>query len=53
LSELCAWLLLGSPASAPRFLLKKGGVVRLQGRLAASGMQLLASLPPKVLRALG
>jgi phosphohistidine phosphatase len=53
LSELCTWLVLGSPASASRMLLKKGGVIRLQGRLAPSGMQLLALLPPKMLRALG
>ncbi|MFI5309429.1 MAG: SixA phosphatase family protein [Polyangiales bacterium] len=53
LSALCAWLMLGSPASGNRLVIKKGGVVRLQGKLAPSGMELLALLPPKALRALG
>jgi phosphohistidine phosphatase len=53
LSALCAWLVLGSSANGSRLVVKKGGVVRLQGRLAPSGMELLALLPPKALRALG
>jgi phosphohistidine phosphatase len=53
LSELCAWLVLGSPSSASKLVIKKGGVVRLHGKLAPSGMQILALLPPKALRALG
>jgi phosphohistidine phosphatase len=53
LSALTAWLVLGSPAGGSRLVIKKGGVVRLRGKLAPSGMELLALLPPKALRALG
>lgn len=52
LSALLAWLLVGAPGRGA-FVLKKGGVARLEGKPAPGGMRLVALLPPKVLRELG
>jgi phosphohistidine phosphatase len=55
LTELFAWLTVGRRAEA-RFVvkkLKKGGVAWLTGEPRERGMELVALLPPKVLRALG
>ncbi|HEX2733269.1 MAG TPA: histidine phosphatase family protein [Polyangiaceae bacterium] len=50
LSELAAWLTLGDPGRASMFILKKGGVIWLEGECAPGQMRLSAALPPKVLR---
>lgn len=52
LSELCAWLVLGDRQKATAFILKKGGIARLEGEPEPGKMQLLALLPPSVLRAI-
>jgi phosphohistidine phosphatase len=53
LGQLAARLLVGSSASAARFPFKKGGVLWLEGKRAAEGaMDLVAMLPPAVLRVL-
>ena len=53
MSDLLAWLVVGSPATGAGFAFKKGGVAWLEGPLRPGGMVLRACLPPKVLRALG
>jgi phosphohistidine phosphatase len=53
LSELVAWLAFGDARHGEALVLKKGGVLWLDGTPVPGGMQLRASLPPKVLRALG
>jgi len=53
LGELVAWLAFGDSKHGDALLIKKGGVLWLEGTPVPGGMQLRASLPPKVLRALG
>ncbi|MEJ5336203.1 MAG: histidine phosphatase family protein [Thermus sp.] len=53
LSQLAAWLLLGERAGEEAFVLKKGGVVWLEGVPRPGGMRLRAWLPPRVLRKVG
>lgn len=53
LGELVGLLLFGDPGAGARLMLKKGAVVWLEGEPRASGMRLLASLTPGVLRTLG
>jgi phosphohistidine phosphatase len=50
LSTLLAWLVSGDRALGARVELKKGAVALLEGEPTPGGMQLLALLPPKVLR---
>jgi phosphohistidine phosphatase len=49
ISELLAWLVVGSRDHGRGFVLKKGGVARLDGDLRAGGMTLRALFPPQVL----
>jgi len=53
MSALCAWLVAGSIAPSGAFAFKKGGCALLEGEPEPGGMQLVAFLPPRVLRALG
>lgn len=50
LSTLLAWLVTGDRALGARVELKKGAVALLEGEAKPGGMQLLALLPPRVLR---
>jgi phosphohistidine phosphatase len=51
LGELVAWLAFGDTRHGDALLLKKAGVVWLEGSAVPGGMQLRAMLPPSVLRA--
>jgi phosphohistidine phosphatase len=53
LGELIGWLTAGDPRIGESLILKKGSVIWLAGSPVAGGMTLRASLPPRVLRALG
>ncbi|MGE0867341.1 MAG: histidine phosphatase family protein [Kofleriaceae bacterium] len=53
LGELIAWLAFGDPRRGEALLLKKGGVVWLEGSAVPGGMMMRAMLPPKLLRAAG
>jgi phosphohistidine phosphatase len=53
LGELVAWLAFGDPRHGEALQIKKAGVLWLDGTAVAGGMQLRASIPPKLLRALG
>ena len=52
LSELVAWLAFGDTRHGDAFMLKKGGVVWLEGSAVPGGMMVRAVLPPKLLREL-
>jgi phosphohistidine phosphatase len=52
MSELLALLVTGNKTHADRFRCKKGQVAWLEGEAKSRGMQLVASLPPRVLRRL-
>lgn len=52
LGELAAWLAFGDRAQAAALSWRKGGVVLLEGEARPRGMQLLAVLPPGLLRRL-
>jgi phosphohistidine phosphatase len=52
MSELLALLVTGNKTHAERFRFKKGQVAWLEGEPKGRGMQLVASLPPRVLRRL-
>jgi phosphohistidine phosphatase len=52
LGELVAWLAFGDPRCGDAVLIKKSGVVWLEGTAVPGGMQIRASIPPKVLRAI-
>ncbi len=51
LGELVAWLAFGDGRHGEGLVLKKGGVVWLEGSATPGGMNLRAMLPPSVLRA--
>lgn len=51
LGELVAWLAFGDTRHGDALVLKKAGVVWLEGSAVPGGMQLRAMLPPSVLRA--
>jgi phosphohistidine phosphatase len=53
LGELVAWLALGDTKHGDSLVIKKGGVVWLEGTVVPGGMQLRAVIPPRLLRALG
>ena len=53
LGELVAWLAFGDARHGDALVIKKAGVLWLDGTAVPGGMQIRASLPPKVLRALG
>ena len=52
LGELVAWLAFGDTRHGDALVIKKGGVVWLAGTAVPGGMQIRASLPPKLLRAI-
>jgi phosphohistidine phosphatase len=51
LGELIAWLAFGDTRHGEALVLKKAGVVWLEGSAVPGGMQVRALLPPSVLRA--
>jgi phosphohistidine phosphatase len=51
LGELVAWLAFGDTRHGEALVLKKGGVVVLDGSAVPGGMQLHAFLPPTLIRA--
>lgn len=53
LGELVAWLAFGDPRHGDALIIKKCGVVWLDGSAVPGGMQIRAVLPPKLLRAIG
>ena len=53
LGELTAWLAFGDPRHGEALVIKKAGVLWLDGTAVPGGMQLRAAIPPKLLRALG
>ncbi len=53
LSELVAWLTTGNRRLGPKFRMKKGGVIVIEGEPRPGAMRLVAALPPKVLRRAG
>jgi phosphohistidine phosphatase len=52
LGELISWLAFGDPRHGEALVIKKGGVMWLDGTPVPAGMQLRAAIPPKLLRAL-
>jgi phosphohistidine phosphatase len=52
LGELIAWLAYGDAKHGDALVIKKCGAVWLEGTAVPGGMQIRASLPPRVLRAL-
>jgi phosphohistidine phosphatase len=52
LGELFAWLAFGDTRHGEALVLKKGGVVELEGTAVPGGMMLRAIHPPRVLRRL-
>jgi phosphohistidine phosphatase len=52
LGELAAWLAFGDTRHGDALVIKKGGVLWLEGIPVPGGMQLRASIPPKLLRAI-
>ena len=52
LGELVAWLAFGDTRYGEALMIKKAGVLWLDGSAVPGGMQLRASMPPKLLRAL-
>jgi phosphohistidine phosphatase len=52
LGELAAWLAFGDTKHGDALLIKKAGVLWLDGTAVPGGMQLRAAIPPKLLRAI-
>jgi len=52
LGELVAWLAFGDTRHGDALDIKKGGVLWLEGTVVPGGMQIRASIPPKLLRAI-
>ncbi|HEU4728195.1 MAG TPA: hypothetical protein VFT22_09910, partial [Kofleriaceae bacterium] len=52
LGELVAWLAFGDTRFGDALVIKKSGVLWLDGTAVPGGMHLRASIPPKLLRAL-
>jgi phosphohistidine phosphatase len=52
LGELVAWLAFGDTRHGDALMIKKAGVVWLEGTAVPGGMQIRASIPPKLLRAI-
>lgn len=53
LGELVAWLAFGDTKHGDALVIKKCGVLWLEGTAVPGGMQVRAVIPPKLLRALG
>ena len=52
LGELAAWLAFGDTRHGEALIIKKCGVLWLEGTAVPGGMQLRAAIPPKLLRAM-
>jgi phosphohistidine phosphatase len=52
LGELVSWLAFGDPRHGDALVIKKSGVVWLDGTVAPGGMQIRAVMPPRLLRTL-
>ena len=52
LGELVAWLAFGDPKHGDALVIKKCGVLWLEGTAVPGGMQIRASIPPRLLRAI-
>jgi phosphohistidine phosphatase len=52
LGELAAWLAFGDAKHGDALAIKKAGVLWLEGTAVPGGMQIRASIPPRLLRAL-
>jgi phosphohistidine phosphatase len=52
LGELVSWLAFGDPKHGDALVIKKCGVVWLEGTAVPGGMQIRAALPPRLLRAI-
>jgi len=52
LGELAAWLAFGDTRHGEALIIKKCGVLWLEGSAVPGGMQLRAAIPPKLLRAI-
>jgi phosphohistidine phosphatase len=52
LGELAAWLAFGDARHGDALIIKKCGVIWLEGTAVPGGMQIRAAIPPRVLRAL-
>lgn len=52
LGELAAWLAFGDTRHGDALIIKKCGVLWLEGTAVPGGMQVRAALPPRVLRAI-
>jgi phosphohistidine phosphatase len=53
LGELAAWLAFGDTRHGDALIIKKSGVIWLEGTAVPGGMQIRAVLPPRLLRQLG
>jgi phosphohistidine phosphatase len=52
LGELAAWLAFGDTRHGDALIIKKCGVVWLEGTAVPGGMQVRAAIPPRLLRAI-
>jgi phosphohistidine phosphatase len=52
LGELAAWLAFGDTRHGDALIIKKGGVLWLEGTAVPGGMQVRAAIPPRLLRAI-
>lgn len=52
IGELAAWLAFGDAKHGDAFVIKKSGVLWLEGTAVPGGMHLRAAIPPRLLRAL-
>jgi phosphohistidine phosphatase len=52
LGELAAWLVFGDTRHGDALIIKKCGVLWLEGTAVPGGMQLRAAIPPRLLRAI-
>ena len=52
LGELAAWLAFGDTRHGDALIVKKCGVLWLEGTAVPGGMQIRAAIPPRVLRAI-
>ena len=53
LGELAAWLAFGDTRHGEALIIKKCGLLWLEGTAVPGGMQVRASIPPRLLRAIG
>ncbi|TMQ03936.1 MAG: phosphohistidine phosphatase [Deltaproteobacteria bacterium] len=53
LGELASWLAFGDTRHGEALIIKKSGMLWLEGTAVPGGMQLRAAIPPRLLRAIG